>query len=115
MRWTSIVAIYTLFWVLAAFVVAWVVSLAVDERRAAELMRLHEQHLRQFGTVRVALGMHALHLAADDPERKRVVKMYESLRVRGPRCRAGWCGGAVTRRGWVRVCRCVPCVRCVPP
>jgi hypothetical protein len=68
--------------VVGAFLLSWMFSAMHDETKTAQISKLHQAHLLMFGEVRSGLGMHTVHLSPTDPERIRVVKMFESLKVR---------------------------------
>jgi hypothetical protein len=56
--------------------------LQMDENKSAELALLHRTHMLMFGQVKTGLGMHTLHLPPDHPARQRVIRMFDSLKVR---------------------------------
>ena len=68
-----------------------------DESKSKELVRLHRTHVMMFGEVRSGLGMQTLHLPADAPQRKAVIKMFDSLKVCG-------CTSPRSARVCARVC-----------
>ena len=78
----NIVATIVVLCVLGLFILAWILSAVYDTKRAEEMLRLHREHVRKYGDVKMGLGMDTLHLPVEDPRRIKVALMYESLRVR---------------------------------
>ena len=65
------------------FLLAWLLSIGIDERKSREIAKLHRAHMLMFGEVRSGLGMHTVHLSPTDPRRIAVINMFQSLKVRG--------------------------------
>ena len=79
---SNLLALFVVAALIIVFGTSWVVSYKHDEQRSHELEKLHRAHMVLFGEIRTGLGMHCLHLPLDHPIRKRVVALYDHLKVR---------------------------------
>jgi hypothetical protein len=82
----NLLSLFVIVGVMIVFGTSWIVSYKHDEGRSRELEKLHRAHMVLFGEVRTGLGMHCLHLPLDHPARRRVVALYDQLKVRPYSC-----------------------------